>query len=107
VAELRAAVDSLRAWAETLLAAGSSMVSGYLRDGGPFPNRLHISMLFARYFADLYGMTRDWADLADAEIDSWNGQTKDLGMTPGGRAIAEDLMRRFPPPNQIAGDQMS
>ena len=70
------------------------MVRGYLTDGGPFPERLHISTLFGRLYLDLFELLARWADLAEAEITAWPG-TADLGMTDRTRALLEEMLARL------------
>jgi len=41
--ELLVAVQAARDWAEARYADGREQVRGYLADGGPFPDRLHLT----------------------------------------------------------------
>lgn len=66
--DLLQALQTVRAWAATRWADGQQQVLGYLADGGPFPDRLHIITLFARFYADLFELVIAWADLAEAEV---------------------------------------
>jgi len=72
---------------------GREQVQGYLADGGPFPERLHIIALFARFYADLFELIIQWSELAEAEIQAWP-RTDDLGMTERTRALLEELVSR-------------
>ena len=91
--ELLDAVRAAQEWAEARHADGREQVRGYLDGGGPFPDRLHIIALFARFYADLFELVTRWAELAETEIQAWP-QTDGLGMTERTRALLEELARR-------------
>jgi PadR family transcriptional regulator, regulatory protein AphA len=91
--ELLGAVRAARRWAEGRLEDGGEQVRGDLDDGGPFPDRLHIIALFARFYADLFELVIEWAELAEAEIRRWP-RTDGLGMTERTRALLEELAAR-------------
>jgi hypothetical protein len=69
-------------------------VRGYLQDGGPFPQRLHIIALFAAFHLELYELLVRWSDLAEAEIEGWPG-TAGVGGTAPTRALLEALHSRL------------
>jgi PadR family transcriptional regulator AphA len=92
--ELLEAVRATRAWALERAPQGLAQVAGYLEDGGPFPERLHIIALFGRFYADLFELLVRWADLAEREVDAWP-RTDGLGMTGSTRALLEDLHARL------------
>jgi PadR family transcriptional regulator AphA len=96
--DLLAALDTTSRQVQQLLDDGIQQVRGYQADGGPFPQRLHLIMLFARFYADFLLLLRDWAALARREVASWP-TTSDLGLTDGTRKILEDLLRQ--------GDQLT
>ena len=91
--DLLGAVQAVRGWAEGRFVEGREQVQGYLADGGPFPERLHIIALFARFYADLFELIIQWSELAEAEIQAWP-RTDDLGMTERTRALLEELVSR-------------
>ena len=91
--ELLGAVRAAQEWAEARHAEGREQVRGYLDDGGPFPDRLHIIALFARFYADLFELVVRWAELAETEIQAWP-RTDGLGMTERTHALLEELVRR-------------
>ena len=95
--DLLAAVQATRAWAAARWSDGQQQVRGYLADGGPFPDRLHIIALFARFYADLFELIIGWADLAEAEIQDWP-RTNGLGMTGQARRLLEEMAARPPAP---------
>jgi DNA-binding PadR family transcriptional regulator len=92
--DLRNAVHATRDWAVERLTEGVAQVRGYLADGGPFPDRLHLIALFARYYGDLLEAVLAWTDLAEREIATWP-RTDGLGMTDGARALLEELSIRY------------
>jgi PadR family transcriptional regulator AphA len=96
--DLLAALDATSRQVEQLLHDGLQQVRGYQTDGGPFPQRLHLIMLFTRFYADFLLLVRDWVALARREVASWP-TTSDLGLTDGTRRILEDLLRQ--------GDQLT
>lgn len=92
--ELLQAVRATRAWAVEHLPDGLSQVRGYLADGGPFPERLHLIALFARFYVDLFELLVRWSDAAEAEVETWP-RTADLGMTEGTREHLEEALARM------------
>jgi PadR family transcriptional regulator, regulatory protein AphA len=90
--DLLAALDTTSQQVQQLLHDGVQQLRGYQVDGGPFPQRLHIIMLFARFYADYLLLLRDWVALARREVASWP-TTSDLGLTDGTRRIFQDLLR--------------
>jgi DNA-binding PadR family transcriptional regulator len=93
VAELRAALQTTREQTLELLDAGRAQVEGYLRDGGPFPQRLHIIAVLSAGYADLLAALIDWCGLALNETATWP-TTTDLGMTPTTRRLLERTLQQ-------------
>ena len=102
--DLLQAVQAARAWATARWAGGQQQVRGYLADGGPFPDRLHIIALFARFYADLFELIISWADLAEAEIQTWP-RTNSLGLTEQARSLLEEMATR-PPAHETPEHEM-
>ena len=90
--DLLAALDTTSQQVQQLLEDGLQQVRGYQADGGPFPQRLHLIVLFARFSTDFLLLVRDWVDLARREVASWP-TTRDLGLTDGTRQMLQDLLR--------------
>ncbi len=67
---------------------------GYLADGGPFPERLHLITLFAGFYVELFGLLLEWSETAEAEVRSWPA-TADLGLTDRTREQLEALLSRM------------
>jgi hypothetical protein len=92
--DLLESVRALRAWALGRTPEALSQVRGYLTDAGPFPQRLHIIALFARFYLDLFEQVVRWTNLAEAEIQAWP-RTADLGMTGPTRTLLEEMLPRL------------
>lgn len=77
------------------------LMGSYLDGGHPFPQRTHLSVLFATFQIDMFKTIERWIEFARVEIDQWP-TTEDLGMTPRTetltRLLAED---RSPLWNQL------
>ena len=90
--DLLAALDTTSQQVQQLLDDGMQQVRGYQADGGPFPHRLHLILLFARFSTDFLLLLRDWLALARREVASWP-TTRDLGLTDGTRQMLQDLLQ--------------
>ena len=90
--DLLAALDTTSEQVQQLLEDGLQQVRGYQADGGPFPHRLHLIVLFTRFSTDFLLLLRDWVALARREVASWP-TTRDLGLTDGTRQMLQDLLR--------------
>jgi DNA-binding PadR family transcriptional regulator len=62
--DLLAALDTTSRQVQQILDDGLQQVRGYQADGGPFPERLHLIMLFSRFYTDFLLLLRDWVALA-------------------------------------------
>jgi PadR family transcriptional regulator AphA len=93
VEELRASLQATQVQALNLLDAGRAQIEGYLRDGGPVPQRLHIIALLSAGYADVMGALADWCALALDETSRWSS-TVDLGMTLAARRLLEQTLER-------------
>lgn len=91
VDDLARALDHLDAWAAQRYAEGVAICRGYLDGAAPFPERLHISALFADFYARLYRDVRAWVAAAREEIAGWPG-TERVGLTPGARRMLERVV---------------
>ena len=97
--DLLATLDATSRQVDQLLHDVFQQVRGY-QAGGPFPERLHLIMLFSRFYVDYLLLLRDWTALASREVDSWP-TTKNLGLTDGTRRILQELLRQN---EQLTGD---
>jgi DNA-binding PadR family transcriptional regulator len=78
--DLHKALDQLEADADELRASVLELMNGYLRGEHPFPQRTHLSVLFATFQLELFNLFENWVEFARREVDDWS-TTKDLGMT--------------------------
>ncbi len=66
------------------------LMGSYLDGGHPFPDRTHLSVLFATFQLELFRTIERWIAFARDEVDDWPS-TRDLGMTPRIEAITRAL----------------
>lgn len=95
--ELAATLRALREWADRLLEIGARQCADYLDTGGPFPGRLDLIALFGEFFGQLYAMTGEWAQRAEADVARWPATTRP-GLSPHTRerlqAVVDHARRR-------------
>jgi len=91
--DLLRAVAAARAWARAETERGLAQLEEYQTDGGPFPERLHIIVLFADLCARLIDAVEEWAAAAEAEILAWP-RTNGLGATPATTQRLADVIDR-------------
>jgi len=93
--DLRRALEANRDHLHTALRAHLvAQARGYLDDGGPFPERLHLIGLFSDFYLRFIEMLDEWTAASLAEIDQWPG-TRDVGMTPAARRTFERVLERY------------
>jgi DNA-binding PadR family transcriptional regulator len=92
--DLLSTVKAARQWALGRAPEVLAQVRGYLTDGGPFPERLHIIALFARFYVDLFEAMIQWCDFAEDQIQTWP-HTANLGMNDRTRTLLEELEGRL------------
>jgi DNA-binding PadR family transcriptional regulator len=88
--DLGAALDQLDADARERHASVLDLMNGYLRGEHPFPQRTHLSVLFATFQLELFTLIENWVEFAQREIADWPS-TKDLGMDERTRVITEAI----------------
>jgi DNA-binding PadR family transcriptional regulator len=66
------------------------LMASYLDGGHPFPQRTHLSVLFATLQIEVFKAIENWIEFARAEIAEWP-TTRDLGMTPRTEALTRLL----------------
>jgi DNA-binding PadR family transcriptional regulator len=54
-------------------------IAEYRLSGGPFPGRLPIAMLVARFHQEQSAAAQRWARWAQTQVDSWDGVTQETG----------------------------
>jgi DNA-binding PadR family transcriptional regulator len=78
--ELLQTLRTLEQQARQYLDEGTQILTGYQHGDVPFPDRLHLSVLFASFQTDLYRRIQLWARFAQAEVQAWD-HTRALGAT--------------------------
>lgn len=100
-ADLLRALDELEEDIGEHHQAITELMASYLDGGHPFPERTHLSVLFATFQIVMFKTIERWIAFARAEIDEWP-TTEGLGMTPRTEALtrllAEDRSPMGPPP---------
>ena len=69
--------------------------TGYLHEQHPFPERVHLSVLFATFQLEAFDLMGRWARYARSEADTWP-QTASLGMTDQTRDTRHCIANRQP-----------
>lgn len=77
------------------------LMGSYLDGGHPFPQRTHLSVLFATFQIDIFKTIERWIEFARAEIGEWP-TTQDLGMTPRTETLTRLLAQDRSPVNPQA-----
>ena len=65
-----------------------TLMTGYLEGHHPFPQRTHLSVLFATFQLEFFDLIKRWVDFARNEVDTWP-TTANLGMTERTKEILE------------------
>jgi DNA-binding PadR family transcriptional regulator len=66
------------------------LMGSYLDGGHPFPERTHLSVLFATFQIEMFKSIERWIEFAREEIDEWP-TTEGLGMTTRTEALTRLL----------------
>jgi DNA-binding PadR family transcriptional regulator len=86
------ALDELAADAADTYDQVLEINAGYLDGQHPFPDRVHVSVLFATFQLEFLDLIVRWAEFARTEIGAWP-TTEGLGMTARTREILEAVTR--------------
>lgn len=82
------ALDKLAADANESYEHVLEINAGYLDGQHPFPERVHVSVLFATFQLELFDLIARWAEFAKAEVAAWP-TTEGLGMTDRTKQLLE------------------
>ncbi|MGI9614415.1 MAG: PadR family transcriptional regulator [Acidimicrobiales bacterium] len=93
ISDLVAALDAMANDAMELREQVVAINTGYLDGEHPFPERTHLSVLFATFQLEYFDLIVRWVDYAKAEIATWPA-TGALGMTSGTEAILDNIKNR-------------
>lgn len=74
------------------------LMGSYLEGGHPFPQRTHLSVLFATFQIEMFKTFERWIEFARDEIEEWT-TTQDLGMTPRTETLTRLLAQDQSPLN--------
>ena len=91
--DANAALDTLAADSAQMYEQVREINAGYLDGQHPFPERVHVSVLFATFQLELFDLIRRWSEFAKAELEAWPA-TEGLGMTDRTREILEAITQR-------------
>ena len=91
--DAKAALDTLAADSAQTYEQVLEINAGYLEGQHPFPERVHVSVLFATFQLELFDLITRWTEFAKAELEAWP-TTEDLGMTDRTREILETITQR-------------
>jgi DNA-binding PadR family transcriptional regulator len=80
IEDVNRALDELEADIGEHHEAIVELMASYLDGGHPFPERTHLSVLFATFQIEMFKSIERWIDFAREEIAQWP-TTKELGMT--------------------------
>lgn len=104
--DLRGVLDELEDDVTERHEAVAALMASYLDGGHPFPQRTHLSVLFATFQIEMFTSIERWIEFTRTEIDQWPA-TGDVGMTERIRELTRsladgespiDLMDPLPPP---------
>lgn len=76
---LRANLRSIRAQADARRLHAAERMREYEETGGPFPHRLAVIALVARFHNEQAELLFRWAEWAEGEVLSWSGVTPETG----------------------------
>lgn len=91
--DLLAALSDMADDAAEMYEQVATINTGYLTGEHPFPQRTHLSVLFATFQLELFDLIVKWVDFAKAEIETWP-TTEGLGMTEHTEAILHSIKER-------------
>jgi PadR family transcriptional regulator, regulatory protein AphA len=100
--DLLAAIDALRRDAEAGLEHWQEAAADYAEGRGPFPQRLHVSVLAARLVGEQQAATARWAAWARAEVERWDEPSTSPGIEWG-----VDALRGIGEPFDVSPDSVS
>ncbi len=91
--ELMAALTEMADDASSLYEQVVTINASYLDGQHPFPQRTHLSVLFATFQLELFDVMIRWVDFAKAEVATWPA-TEGVGMTDRTEAILKLIKQR-------------
>jgi DNA-binding PadR family transcriptional regulator len=101
---LRTNLAAIREYAERDLTASVQRMNEYAQTGGPFPERLPVIALAARFFIEQGLAIRRWLEWAEAATRDWTGVTADTGAQVPPDAFTSPTLTH-PDPDQAPSDR--
>jgi DNA-binding PadR family transcriptional regulator len=74
-ADLLAALDSTSRAASDAFDYGESLIADYQAGRNPFPERVHVNILWMVFVHDMLRLLLDWAEFARGEVEQWSDTT--------------------------------
>ncbi len=74
----------IRADGEEQRQSARSRIAEYADTGGPFPERLPVIALPAKFFSEFFDLLVRWAAWAEAEVENWEGTGPGEASVPAG-----------------------
>jgi PadR family transcriptional regulator AphA len=91
--DLIAALDAMAEDAAEMYEQVTRINTDYLDGQHPFPERTHLSVLFATFQLELFDLMVKWVEFAKTEIATWPS-SEGLGMTDRTEAILRSVKDR-------------
>lgn len=91
--DLTAALDAMGADATALYEQVATINTSYLDGQHPFPDRTHLSVLFATFQLELFDLMVRWVDFAKGEVAAWPS-TEGVGLNDRTEAILHSIKKR-------------
>ncbi len=83
-AQLLENIKAIRADAERRRELALTQAAGYAETAGPFPERLPVIALTAKFFVEYADLLARWAEWADHAVTQWSGVRPDEAKVPDG-----------------------
>lgn len=95
IEDLHRVLDELQADINERHQSVVELMASYLDGGHPFPQRTHLSVLFATFQIEMFKTIEDWIEFARTEVDQWP-TTKNLGMIERTELLTRTLAKDEP-----------
>jgi PadR family transcriptional regulator, regulatory protein AphA len=92
--QLLATIDSMRAHALAVLDRRARVFDEVVRDGPPYPDRIHQSVLVFDLVDRLTSAVVEWADVAERRVDTWSAVAPDAATRADALRLVADIRDR-------------
>lgn len=92
--QLLATINSMRAHALAVLDRRARVFDEVVRDGPPYPDRIHQSVLIFDLVNRLTSAVVEWADFAGARVDDWSSLAPDRATRADAMRLVADIRHR-------------